>query len=292
MKEVILLLGVSLLFIPIFLTLILGFRNNSLSIDMEYVKDPFYFGNSFRKKISDVIFSSTIINKNLVKAKLSREELIVFGKINFINSVVYRNCVYVSFGENHIRKGTYFEKEILSTGNLYIGEDSVLRAVASNADIFLGKGVHIVRWIDAQGSIQLGEDCILGISSASKKEIKLAKGVRFTRMFGFPVCTNKNRIKNPSREIRENRYGKEVVIHADESLLIVGDIFADEKIELKNVKVIGNIFCHGDVYLENVEVGDENSYFSVIGNKVFISGNSNVSIFGYIQAGYLKGFVV
>jgi len=289
----------SMILIPFIPGIIETFRPKDdypLPVKMDYSKDPRFFGKSFRAKLnqpaSQVLANNSLSTEsNMQFVTISREEKAEFitdKEIN-INSTVH----HVLYVQNSLKTNSNvrFLKEIYIRGNAYIGENNTIRALAADGKIVLGTLSNIMRWVDAIGSIEVGEGCNLGVSVSTESYLKIGKHCVFKRLYGLPIMTY-NTIEtklvagfpnppevltNPVSTIEDTTIllAKDYKITSDQEVekdIIAKDnlIIEDEAIIEGTLRVYGNVVlgknvvCFGNVFAEgNIDI-QENTV--VIGN--------------------------
>ncbi|SMD01640.1 polymer-forming cytoskeletal protein [Sporomusa malonica] len=190
-----LLLFCSLLILLLFLPFAPGLREmlngkdaEPLFINMDYRRNPRYFGLSFRQIVIKSLANYTGMS-GFLHIKLSKQEL-----IEVVDDAVVEDggsVATIYYVENNLQSGrnVRFEKEVYVRGNACLGEGNELRALACDGDIHILGRTRFIRWLDAEGSIRAEEESELGVSAACGKELFLAGGCSFKRLYGFPVTT-------------------------------------------------------------------------------------------------------
>jgi predicted acyltransferase (DUF342 family) len=246
-----------------------------LFISMEYVRNPRYFGKSFRKILQGANAGS-VVSPGIRNLMLSKEEKVeVTRSVHFEGNLTVDHLVY-TIGDLTSDDGVLFNKEVYVTGNVVLGRDNVLQAMAGDGEMMLGEGAKCRRWLDAEGTIRAGKNCTLGISVSSGDKLFLEKNCFFRRLFGMPIVTGREEIvdgrvtESPSLPkkllsngltflpIKEKSISPGAIINDDVVFLndiqvgsgvrFKGNIKSRGKLILKdNVVVEGNIFSDGDI---------------------------------------------
>lgn len=278
-----------------------------LFINMEYVKNPRYFANSFKA----LLLKALPAEKNLtetVSITLSKNEKVqMTNDASFSPNALIQSIYYVK-NNFFSSDSSVFKKEIYVGGNASIGKDNRLRALAAEGNIEIESGTHFSRWLDAEGSIQVKEGCNLGISATCAKNLSLATRCTFKRLYGSPVEIPSPAKKNLPDQVSSTEapmpiYGqiercttklapmsqKEGSIICRASSFIVGDhtsIFGHIKthgdLTLEdNVKVAGNIFADG-----NITIGSNSHIFGTVfcHGTVTIGENTIVGSLGKVKS--------
>jgi predicted acyltransferase (DUF342 family) len=81
-----------------------------------------------------------------------------------------------------IPSGTVLLKELFVDSSLRGGHGAVYRAALVTGDATLGSGSSVLRWIDADGNLEVGESCVLHGRASAYGTVTLERGVRFQRI--------------------------------------------------------------------------------------------------------------
>lgn len=302
-------------FIPAFLELLKPKDASPLFINMDYSKDPRYFGRSFRGVLKKAITTDTDVG--LREVKLSKNEMIEIAQSKNINKgEIYEHILYIS-GNLITEEKARFSKEIYVKGDATIGYENVLRAIACDGRLSISSGTTIIRWADAEGEVEIHDRCNLGINISSAHKLRIGKDCRFKRLYGIPIMTysNKGNVQAPSDDTHHNnknfliispftKIGRDIIVKKnliikkgcvftgsiktygnlifEGDTTVFGNIFSEADIEIgEGTTIAGDIFSQGIVTIRRgVRVGDAGKVKSVIGKKGIIIGQ-NVIIFGY-----------
>ena len=252
-----------------------GQDNENLYIKKEYVKDPRYFGKSFRGLLDTFLVQvQKLSTGEVLEIDLSKKELLVVGETkkeqNYIEErlTIFLENAVLPANAKHL-------KEIYALKNLTVGALSRVRAIACNGDCHLHEETEVIRWVDAEGELVIDDDCNLGISASSKLKLSLrGKLCVFKRLFAPIIEIGKSSDNNfndfePSKypeyddveyeieEISEQvDFINNIVTHKaltiNRSAVVVGNIKGYKEIFLsEDVKIFGNIFCEGDLIIQN-----------------------------------------
>ncbi|MBN2320800.1 MAG: hypothetical protein JXR49_17100 [Acidobacteria bacterium] len=163
-----------------------------LFIPMEYIRNPRYFGNSFRRILKDANADSES-SPGIRTLTLSKEEKVeITRSVHFGENLAIDHLVYTR-GDLTSDGHVFFNKELYVTGNVAIGCYNVIQAIAGDGDITLAEGTKCRRWLDAEGTIRTGRNCRLGMSVSSGDKIFLGKNCLFHRLFGMPIVTGREK---------------------------------------------------------------------------------------------------
>ena len=244
-----------------------------LYIDQNYSKDPRYFANSFREKFEHA-FNNNRTNNSI---QLSKNELLVHTRKNRIlpNSVI-EAVVYASEKVFSPKPNIQFKKEIYVKNKAVLRNITEVRAISCLRSLTIGSGINIVRWADAMGVVNVAQNCNLGISTSSGRELNISKNCVFKRLYApqINIAFKNNHVKaivNPQvcNEIiyhikfvddmlvdKQGVLAKTIVSKHDVTVLddyqVQGHIRSHNDIKLNsNVRVHGNLFAEGNIFLNN-----------------------------------------
>lgn len=185
------LLFLIMILIPFFIALLELFKpkdNQPLYIDMQHLKDPFYFGSSFKKIFFDSI-SQNGFPENCSEIKLSKKEIVETRKsLALPPKSRMNNLLYVQ-GDMEIGEKSIFSKEVYAEGKCSIGNKSVIRSLYSENDIYIGNQVKVGRWVYSENNISILANSKLGRNIACKGHLTLGRNCKFVSLFGNPIIT-------------------------------------------------------------------------------------------------------
>lgn len=292
-----------MMFIPI-IPVIMAIRDKKdvkpLSVNLEYSKDPRaiakYFNQYFLESFNEKKLKE---NTTLESMKLGKLEVIS----DTFSKPVYDNMVYV-LNEAVVPKGIVCKREIIARDNLTLLDNCTIRVIKAEKKLTIGKNCCVQRWIDVEGSMTIGENSNINISSCSSV-MHLSKGVIFNRLFANPILSastfkfqhnfklheemlvkksaiedNLLYIQDKSHSIAENK----IIFN---SIVTQGTLLVDKHVKIygsikanKNVKIANNCFVLGNIISEgNISIG-ENCF--IMGN---LFSRNKISIGKYSQIG-------
>ncbi len=197
------LLFLIMILIPFFIALQELFKpkdNQPLYIDMLHLKDPFYFGSSFKKIFFDSI-NQNGFPENCSEIKLSKKEIIdIRDSISLPPKTRINNLLYVR-GDMKTGDKSIFSKEVYASGECTIGNKNVLRSLYSEEDILLGSQVKVGRWVYSENNISIQTGSRLGRNVACRGQLALGRNCKYASLFGNPIIT-----LNGSGEIDDTLY--------------------------------------------------------------------------------------
>ncbi len=175
-------------FLPAIKELVQPQDARSLSINMEYSRDPRYFGNSFKG-----ILKRALENENLKEGArqitLSKTETIEIISKKKIEAGEDLDYLIYSTGNFISLENVTLNKEIYVKGKASLGERNTLRALAAEGEVSLASKTTVIRWVDAEGEFTAERSCDLGWSISSASKLRIAPDCRFRRLYGMPVQT-------------------------------------------------------------------------------------------------------
>jgi len=317
MKEMMLIIMAFIIFILMFILpfvpgifeLILKKDAAPLFISMEYIRNPRYFGRSFKGLLHKATAGFTL-SPGLRDIRLSKDEKIeITGPLNIPAKKEINNMLYIIGGlisGNNVQ----YKKEAYVIENADIGHDNTIQAMAGDGNIVIGERVNLLRWIDANGDIVIGEGGDLGISVSSDNKLCLARNCLFRRLFGMPIATGPDWLgtiidsveleslpESSHRRLSFKRKTDTSVPQGTvlyENVVFTGDVKIGKDSVLKgsiksygkltleeNVTVLGNIFAEGDIIIGvNARIGGH--VFSQA--SIYIAGRTVISCMDTIKS--------
>jgi cytoskeletal protein CcmA (bactofilin family) len=248
-----------------------------LPVNMAYSKDPRYLGQSAWKLVTEAL-KELPEGEGRHTVQMSKDENVLVSLTRtFPQRTSLDDMLYVK-GDLTLEREVTCEKEVFVTGGAHVDSSCKLRSLACKGDVVLSPRCELVRWMDADGSIEVGEHCVLGILVAAGSSLKLARGVRFQRLVGSPIATYDTsgeevqtaapmrKAPTPSKRIKTiedalgwHRDSLEIEARkvADGPLVVKGDLTLGEAAVLRgSAKVYGKAeigsgaTIHGDVFCE------------------------------------------
>jgi cytoskeletal protein CcmA (bactofilin family) len=158
--------------------------------------------------------------------------------------------------------GMVFTDDLYAADQLFCGENSVLRAVLGEADVFLAEGSRVMRWLHANQSVYVSRGSTVHGRVSAGHAVYLWPGCSFERVHaprvacvwgesGFPIArttvvSNCSRLDTP---IRRWRVTGDFQLQPGEDL--VGNIVGTGEIRIsKDCCLHGAIKSHGDTIVD------------------------------------------
>ncbi len=233
-----------------------------LPIDMDYSRDPRYLGKSARKIFKRGL-KGKINEPGTHTITFSTDEVVeISNKRKVEDETVVTNVLYIN-EELESEPGVHFENDIYSIGEVTIGENNLVRTIAGDSNITIGKGSTVVRWVDSEKDIFVESGCDLGHSTSAVGSIKLTNDIHFRRLFGLPVSTGNSKpvsiqssvpvvYPNDIENIADIVTYKPSDTEIESGYTTSKSIIADHDVTTGDKCTFGgSIKCHGDL-----EIGD------------------------------------
>lgn len=189
-------------FIPAVVELIRPRDALPLFIRMDYSKEPRYFGRSFKGILKNSVSADT--SPGIREVKLSRNEKVEIARSRRIGIGENVDHILYIIGDLVSEDKARLNKEVYVTGDASIGSMNTLRAIACEGGLYLSSNVSIDRWADAEGRVEAGDSCDLGINISSGNELRIGKGCKFKRLYGTPIITYSLEGLCPSNSLKED----------------------------------------------------------------------------------------
>ena len=262
-----------------------------LYIDQGRVKDPRFFGKSF----------AALVEKQLPALDgewiaLSKKEKYRNGDKKELPDEVKELVIGCTKDFKSPENVRVYQKEVYSGHNAAFDRQNIkLRAAYCRGRMRIGQGAEVVRWVDAEETLAVYDNCSLGISASAGNRMSIGCNCTFRRLFAAEIllgqypeetaeqqqkkngviledgaCRRENISYVTSEDADEDGIFEATVISWDNvkvaaGITVRGGIRSHKSVRIFDGAVIcGNIFAEQDVYL------GENSI--VLGN-VFSQGS-------------------
>lgn len=189
-------------FIPAVVELIRPRDALPLFIRMDYSKEPRYFGRSFKGILKNSVSADT--SPGIREVKLSRNEKVEIASSRRIGIGENVDHILYIIGDLVSEDKARLNKEVYVTGDASIGSMNTLRAIACEGRLYLSSNVSIARWADAEGRVEAGDSCDLGINISSGNELRIGRGCKFKRLYGTPIITYSFEGLCPSNSLKKD----------------------------------------------------------------------------------------
>lgn len=246
-----------------------------LHIMEQYVRDPRFFGRSFRHKLAPFVTEARGNSYGRAELQMRTDEEVRWSPDLLIPALERLRGIGV--GERVVVGHGAGIRDAYALEHLDVERDVVARTLTSDATMHIGSTVQVLRWIDADGEIDVDSDADLGLSASSGARVTLGERVRFERVWGAPVASHTSH-----REPYELSQQKSTLVDAksvgdEQSVVIYGPVRVAAGTAIpahlkvhgpisieSGVRIGGNVISRGDVTLaEDV----------IIGGHVFAEGD-------------------
>lgn len=254
-------------------------RGEILQINPQNARDARYFGKSFGGMVEKKL--ETIEGNEIT---LSRKETFLDGDsgkgfTEEVDKMVL--CLKKEFvSPAQVRS---FQKEVYCRkAARFTGGGLSLRAVCGREKVLLEQDTHIIRWVDAEQTLAVYENCELGQSASAGRRMSIGEGCTFKRLYApeillgqYPGGERDLMADKDSRifrmpvqmdQERNMRYISREMINEEgvvdftilswrnvtviENVIVQGDVRSHKGVRLCDGAVVcGNIFAEEDVYL-------------------------------------------
>jgi predicted acyltransferase (DUF342 family) len=231
-----------------------------LFIAMEYIRNPRYFGKSFKRLIHRATAGFTL-SPGMRDVKLSKDEKVeLTHSLNISADREINHMLYV-IGKFVSGSNAKFNKEVYVIEDAVIGANNLIQAFAGDGNVKVEEGVQFHRWLDAEGDIVIDENCNLGISASSSSKLCVARNCIFRRLFGMPIVTGQNWITSivdsiESTPLTESIHTRSSFMRRKDRDVPPETVFEDNVVFVNDVKIgkgcifKGSIKCYGKLVLE------------------------------------------
>jgi hypothetical protein len=154
----------------------------------QYVRDPRWFGRSYREKLAGFVAAARGDAAYDTNVRLRTEEETRWAPDLTIPP--HERLRGIAVGNRiHICQAAGI-RDAYALDTLTCDRDVVARTMTSDGTLLVGAAVDVLRWIDADGAIEIGSDTNLGVSASGGSTVTLADRVSFQRVWGKPVLTH------------------------------------------------------------------------------------------------------
>jgi hypothetical protein len=238
-----------------------------LHIMEQYVRDPRWFGRSFRHKLAHFVNEARGNSYGRAELRMRTDEDVRWSPDLEIPALERLRGIGV--GERVLVGHGAGIRDAYALEHLEVQHDVVARTLTSDATMHIGSTVQVLRWIDADGNIDVDSDSDLGLSASGGARVTLGERVHFERVWGAPVASHTSH-----REPFTLHHGKATVVDAEalgdkRSLVVYGPVRVAAGTAIPQhlkvhgsvslepgVTIGGNLISRGDVILaEGVTIG-------------------------------------
>lgn len=253
-------------------------KGSVLYIEQNYARDARYFGKSFARMIENNI--SSLKEGDLF---LSRKEGFIDGHTKEMKEETEKVVICLGEDFQSPENTKVFKKEIYGDGNVKIADGGVrVRAVYAKKKLVLGNRTDVVRWVDAEETAAVYDECSLGISASAGKKLSVGKNCTFHRLYAPEILIGqypddcKDAMRGRDARIFEISGKLEIkrnITYIDKTLLDGKDEAKFTVLSKYNVMVLENIILRGDLRShKNVRICDN----AVVCGNIFAEGDIHI----------------
>jgi predicted acyltransferase (DUF342 family) len=273
-------------FLPGIIELIRKEDAKPLFVSMDYIRNPRYFGKSFTRMIHRATAGFTF-SPGIRDIQLSKSERVeLTNSIDIPANKELNHMLYV-IGKLASGDHVQFNKEVYATDDVSIGPDNMIQALAGDMKVTIAEGVKFNRWLDAEGDIEIGAKCNLGISVSSGSMLFLSSNCIFRRLYGMPIATGHSGLTamdlpeptSPPYKMLPNGLS---FIRRHDSSISAGTIIYDDVVFPQDVRIgqgatfKGHIKSYGKIVIEDDVIIEGNVFADgdiIIGRNARIGGH-------------------
>lgn len=232
-----------------------------LAIAESYVRDPRWFGRSFRRKLEPFVSQARqAADDSHAELHLRTDEDVHWASdLKIPPSERLRG---IGVGDRILVGHGAGIRDAYALEDLHVQRDAVARTLTSDGTMHIADSVRILRWIDADGDIDVGADTDLGLSASGGSRVTLGQRVNFERVWGAPVAS-RNEMSTPFPLDRgEATVVDARLVEAGTSLILYGPVRVSANTQIPQhlkvhgslgieagARVMGNVIVRGDVTL-------------------------------------------
>jgi predicted acyltransferase (DUF342 family) len=136
-----------------------------LHIAEAYIRDPRWFGRSYREKLAPFVAAARgddSVDEGIQLRTLEPtrwEPVVAIPPLERVHGITIGDRIHVGHAAGI--------RDAYALAALTCDRDVVARTLTSDGDLFIGDGVTVLRWIDADGTIEVGAGTSLGVSASA-----------------------------------------------------------------------------------------------------------------------------
>jgi predicted acyltransferase (DUF342 family) len=252
--------------------------DGKLHIAEQYVRDPRFFGSSFRAKLQPFVAEARGNGYGRAALQMRTEEDVRWAPDLVIPPD--ERLRGIGIGERVTVGHDAGIRDAYAIEHLDVESGVVARTLTSDATMHIGENVQVLRWVDSDGDITVDAGADLGLSTSGGARVQLGNHVRFERVWGAPVSSHTDSISAftydahggnvvDAESVRDGLpvvvYGRTHVksgtvisshlkvhgdVHVESGVHIAGNLIARGNVTLaQGVSVGGHVFSEGDIRL-------------------------------------------
>lgn len=279
------LFGILLPMLAGFIELHHGSDAQALRIDQSYARDPRFLGNSFRSKADPIVTTTPPGSRTQFLARKS-EFAVVVSDIELPDGEKVTD-ILLALGPIVAGNGVKL-LDVYGRARVVLGPGSYVRALVAGANVRLGDGTVVGRWVDTDRNLVVGSGCDLGQSASAGGRVLLAGETLFKRVFGNPVVVG---TEEGAPSFEESGVAVSMVpsgireLGANASGLAPGASAKSDIVSRGNVAIGTNATLYGSVKAsKDVIVGAEARIYGNVVARGRIDIGPGARIFGHVFA--------
>ena len=238
-----------------------------LHITEQYVRDPRWFGASFRNKLTPFVNEARGNGYGRAALQMRTEEDVRWAPD--LEIPPEERLRGIGIGERVNVGHDAGIRDAYALEHLNVERGVIARTLTSDATMHLGNAVQILRWIDSNGDITVDADSDLGLSASGGERVTLRDRVKFERVWGAPVVSQTETQTPFELDVHKGRVvdaetareGKPVIMYGN-TRIVSGTILTSHlkvhgDLTVENgVHIAGNVIARGDItFASGVSVG-------------------------------------
>jgi predicted acyltransferase (DUF342 family) len=269
--------------------------NVGLPIALTYSRDPRFFAQSFRVKIAVLCESQAFGRARFLDR---RNEDAILG--NSLCLAPNSRTTDVQIANDRLTCGAGATMtDGYGAKSVSCGESVAARTLCSDGGLVLGDRCSVERWIDAESSLDVGNDCYLGMSASSGGVVILGSNVEFERVFGVRVIVRGAGAAPSPKPAKDAIVLRECDIAKGQDLIVRGDAILLEGTVLnasikaqgslfieRGVRIMGNAIARGELLLLDDGVIEGHAFGE---RGLFLGVNARVGVPGQRKTAYTAG---
>jgi predicted acyltransferase (DUF342 family) len=263
-----------------------------LFVAADYSRRPRYFSDSFRRILTDSLIPLDMDNNQVMNVLLSKKEKIEMTTDRVIPAGQTINHLICVMGDLNSGNDVKFNSNIFAAGNVCLGKSNYVHVLAADGDVTIAEGLKLNRWVDAQETLDISENCDLGLSATSGSILRIDKNCRFRRLYGMPIIVGINQqletvnriqdfsaasnspdnvlIRKRKKKMTENTEVVNNIVFEKSVKIGQGCIFRGAVKSYGNLDIKENVTIHGNVFADgDIRVGSG----SVVRGNIFSQGS-------------------
>jgi predicted acyltransferase (DUF342 family) len=297
-----------------------AYRSESLAEDVLRInhnntKDPRFFSMSFREKFYKIL--KTYDGGDYIH--FTKDEKIINADNNYqFDDHECDHMVIALVTDLLIKQGSILLKEVYAKKNAVVGSQSVLRAIACDQNLTILSETRIIRWADAIGICRIGNQCDLGLSSSSGKQLIIGKQCTFQRLFSPEIVLGVDsnsylettgKTETVEIAIINNEIFRDIDViddtNTNEEKVFDGTIITKHNLRVFNgfivqgdirshqsVVVEDNCIIHGNIYAEeDIYIGYNSRIYGILFTQenIIVNDGAEIGIAGKIKSVVARG---